>query len=479
MEKIKDFENNPEKVKAFYDSIKGISLDKLKNIFPSPHAKVEQENFDAVSKILFSETIEDIALTSMSVFRHSHIEKISDENFKQDMRFLQGVFFFFLQDLCSKNNLTDSAETEKLFCDAIKENTWYTAKTQADILNTLSAKLGFLRENPFDEFDFTEFKGNYFEANESILRLISNFATNQEALPKEKLINEMNFVREQQKKVLQIWPNTKRVDYSDSDAEKEIQTALKNLEALKQIDFGFEDKKFTQIFFADDKRLSNSFTRPITCKFFAESEMNWKKGDPLKKSNRYGSFKIVARKDDRYTNRSALKNKFLYPERNMVTHVSGNFALYSLFEKEYNESQESYWERLVLYAFFDSREYLVSLLNEGDESQKANAKNLLKILNHYFRKITDNLKVSAASDEELWKKFFDESGNIKVKHLNKTNVYTVFANDEDKIEHLSRFISFLYCTGNEEEDFFEKNSFKIQIYLIYLTFKFARLENKI
>ena len=81
-------------------------------------------------------------------------------------------------------------------------------------------------------------------------------------------VNEINFVREQQKTILQIYPNTRKKDYSDSSAQKEIDQKLANLEKLKQLDFGFEDSGFTQVFFEGDKKLESYFTRKIICRFF-------------------------------------------------------------------------------------------------------------------------------------------------------------------------------------------------------------------
>ncbi len=464
-----DYKNNPSGVLKFYEALKGCSFEELKKLFPAPRAVVEQEIFDATSEIISTQSIEDIASVSMSLFRRKNMEKSDPSLFKKDMQLLQALFFFFLKDICGP-------QYKQIFEMALKEGEWYTPEKQAELLNQICFGLNFCRTNPFDKIDFTALTGNHFEANESILRLLANFTTeNSEDVPKEKIINEINFVREQQKAILQIFPNTRKTDYSDSSAQKEIEQKLINLEKLKQLDFGFEDPSFTQVFFEGDPKLESYFTRKIVCKFFAESNMEWKKGEPAPR-NHGRQLKIVARRDDRFTDKSALNHKFLYPERNMITHISENFAVYNLFVKEYNESQMRYWEQLVLYALYDAHEYLAALKSQGSEKDKQVCDKLMEILDHYFVKILAPIDLSVTNEEALWKEIFDENGLIKLqsKELKKTNVFSVLS--EREITHLCRFMSLLFCTGNETQDFIEKNKFAIMIYLINLTFELTKLD---
>ena len=468
-----DYKNNPLGVQSFYEALKDCSFEELKKIFPAPRAVVEQENFDAVSEIISTQSIENLAAVSMSLFRRENMEKTDYGLFKKDMQLLQALFFFLLKDICGE-------QYKQLFEAAQTQGFWYTAEKQSELLNKLCSGLNFYRSNPFSKTDFTTFAGNHFEANESILRLFANFMPkSSEGIPKEKIINEINFVREQQKTILQIYPNTRKKDYSDSSAQKEIDQKLANLEKLKQLDFGFEDSGFTQVFFEGDKKLESYFTRKIICRFFVESEMEWKKGDPATK-NQGRKLKIVARKDDRFTNKSALDHKFLYPERNMITHISENFAVYNLFGKEYTEAQMRYWEQLVLYLLYDAKEYLTGLMSQVSEQDKQVCKKLLTILNHYFSKIIKAINPELNDEQklirDLWNEIFDEKGLITLhsKELEKTNVFSVLS--ESEITHLCRFISFLCCTGNETQDFMEKNKFAIIVYLIYLTFELTKLD---
>lgn len=471
------FSDYPDKVLALYKSLKGLNIDHLKNIFYAPEAVVEQNIFNTTSAIISADTVEECLPAVVSLFSSKNIKKTSRKRFEEDMRLLQGVFFFLLRDICEAGTFFASDERKlkikELFDSALEEKSWYLPEKQSEILNKISKDRGFLKEDPFTDIDFTKFEGNHFKANEGVLRILANFMPPEnEAVPREKLINVINFVREHQESILKIFPNRKKSNYTDTEANEEITKVLTNLAKLKELDFGFKDPCFTQTFFASDKE----FRREITCKFFEESEMEWQAGHPSLDEQM-----IKANKNDRFTNRSALNHKFLYPERNRITHLGANVAVYKLFDKfidfqMFNDFQILYWEKLLLYAFFDSYQYLCEL--KKDPAQKENAEKLLVILEHYFKKITAPLNINAANNKELWRKVFNKDGYLKFpkEELDKTNIYNNDVLDEDERAHLKKFMSFLYCSENEEIDFFEKHAFAIQIYLIYLTFELAKMD---
>ncbi len=473
------FSEKPNKVLAFYNSLSGLNIDSLKKVFSAPQSIVEQNIFNATSGIIAGTTIAEKAFAVISLARPDKIKNIDPELFEKDMRLLQGVFFFLLRDICEVGTFFASDERKlkikKLFDSALEEKSWYLPEKQSEILNKISKDLGFLKKAPFTDIDFTKFEGNYFKANEGVLRILANFMPPEnEAVPREKLINVVNFVREHQESILKIFPNRKKSNYTDTEANEEITKVLTNLKTLKTLDFGFKDQCFTQTFFAGNEK----FCREITCKFFEESEMEWQDGHPSLDGQT-----IKANKNDRFTNRSALNHKFLYPERNRITHLGANVAVYKLFDKYidfqmFNDFQILYWEKLLLYAFFDSYQYLCEL--KKNPAQKENAEKLLVILEHYFKKITAPLNINAANNKELWRKVFNKDGYLKFpkEELDKTNIYNNNVLDEDERAHLKKFMSFLYCSENEEVDFFEKHAFAIQIYLIYLTFELAKMDKR-
>ena len=115
---------------------------------------------------------------------------------------------------------------------------------------------------------------------------------------------------------------------------------------------------------------------PVMCRCFVESLLEWDCKPDF--DNHSWKRKIVAKKSDRAANRSALENKFLYSERNIVTHNGENFAVYNLFGKDYNKYEMKYWEELVLTSMFDAYQYILEI-KEADVKEK-----LKTILNHYF-----------------------------------------------------------------------------------------------
>ena len=338
----------------------------------------------------------------------------------------------------------------------MKENSWCLPEKQCEILNNISKKLHLGKTNPFIDINFANFKNSCFEANESILRILANFTSKN-----RKLIEEINFIREQQKSIFEIRLDKKKY-YSKEDADAAIEQAKSNLKKLKALDFGFQIHDFRQVPFVNDDKHKNFFTREISCKFFQESVMEWKKGNPCFDSK---NSKISDRREDRFTNCGALRHKFIYPERNKTTHISENFAIYNLFKK--NNDNKKYRGRLILWALFDARKYLTE--------QSHNIGKLLKILNLYFVKILTPFDLAFGSEEGLWSLVFRKDGTINKNiydNSDEIDLESVFTDDE--LEHFKRFMNFLYCSENEVEDFFEKYSFAIQIYLIYLTFELAK-----
>ena len=93
----------------------------------------------------------------------------------------------------------------------------------------------------------------------------------------------------------------------------------------------------------------------------------------------------------------------------------------------------------------------------------------------------DNLISQKASLREDFKNnplgvqnFYEALTGCGFEALKKTDVFSLLS--EREITHLRRFLSFLFCTGNETQEFIEKNKFPIMIYLIYLTFELTKLD---
>ena len=459
--KIRDsFKENPDEVLDFYNSLKSLDLISLKKIFPSPRAVIEQEIFDTTSEIISADSMEDCAKVSIALFRRKNTEKSNPELFEKDLLLLQALFFYLLRDICNK-------EGKALFDSALQDGSWFTAKKQAELLNAICSKLDFSNKAPFSDIDFRNLNGKHFEKNESILRFFYNFM-HPLLYTKEGIVNELNFVREQQKLILPVIPNLRKTNYKNADAWLEIDLKKENLKLLNQLDSGFYDSSYSQSFFSFDEKYKKSFIRPVMCRCFVESLLEWDCKPDF--DNHSWKRKIVAKKSDRAANRSALENKFLYSERNIVTHNGENFAVYNLFGKDYNKYEMKYWEELVLTSMFDAYQYILEI-KEADVKEK-----LKTILNHYFVKITQKLNLPSVPVEERWNELFGYNGelNLEGDDLIKTNIYNLLT--EDEITHFKRFMGFMYCSENDESDFFERNRCRIQLYLIYISLSLSMMD---
>ena len=203
------FKKNPDEVLDFYNSLKSLDLINLKKIFPSPRAVIEQEIFDTTNEIISADSMEECARVSVALFRRKNTEESNPELFEKDLLLLQALFFYLLRDICNED--TD------LFDIALQNGSWFSAKKQTELLNSICSKLNFSNKAPFSNIDFRNLKGNHFEQNESLLRIFYNFMHPRLYL-KEGIVNELNFVREQQKLILPVMPNLRKTNWKKADA---------------------------------------------------------------------------------------------------------------------------------------------------------------------------------------------------------------------------------------------------------------------
>ena len=105
-----------------------------------------------------------------------------------------------------------------------------------------------------------------------------------------------------------------------------------------------------------------------------------------------------------------------------------------------------------------------------------NLKWAINVLDYYLEKITCKLKYSYKDRKDLWNLGFDSKGYLKISksELEKTNINSTLKDYERK--HFKKFMGLLYCAENEKEDFIQKNLFKIQIYLVFLSVELAMLD---
>ena len=453
--------SNPKIIKTFYDKLHNLSLIELKDLFPVPEDTISQKVFDCTNEMIAAPTIKTAIKSSMILFSKKTLTECSQRPYQNDMRLLQALFFFLIEEITTNSR----EKNTKIFEEAIQEGSWYSSDKQTELLNKLAEDLHFYRKDFFTKTDFNSLGHKHFNGNECVLRLFYNFM-HPSLYAKEGIVNELNFVREQQTNILPVIPNTKKTNYKEPAAKKEIERKNENLATLKNLDFGFHDAGYRQSFFMCDERLKHPFLRPINCKCFTESELEWDKEPYF--DTKSDPRKIKAPKSIRKANDSQLKCKFLYSERNIITHSGENAAIYRLLIREYHGEEKKKWYKLMLESMYDIREYLRSF------PQKSEGEKLTSILNYYLKHITNELNMNNLPPEERWARIFDENGNVKLNEEDqrKTDLFNILTDDE--FTHFKRFLGLMYCSENDENDFLDRNQLRIQLYLIYLTFEFSK-----
>ncbi|MCR5764748.1 MAG: hypothetical protein K6G09_02100, partial [Treponema sp.] len=402
------------------------------------------------------QAVENFAKSFVSqAFKTKSFNKEKSKNYSKDIELLQQLFFFLLWSIAKQLPGYD----ESFFCDALSKD-WASKETLSEILNMLARECCFNSNEKIQFPDFCTLKGIHFEQNESVLRLLHNFARSDINI-KEGIINELNFVREQQISILPVWPNINKEDYSQSEAKTEIGRVQQNLEILNKLDSGFSDSEFKQGFMINTEDKKRTFRRPIKCKCFKESELVWKT------LHQKGS-KIIAYNEDKVFLKCSLKEKFLYLERNVITHVGENSGVYILFDKLYKK-EKHLPQKLMLYSFYYAKKYLEEFKNETV------AQDLLTILNYFFKKSVSQLGLTAKGNL-LWTKIFDKDGDLRImdSEIGKTNIFNILS--ETEYLYFKRFMGFLFCSENVTEDYITRNKTRIMVYLIYLSLELSKLD---
>ena len=450
------FDKNPAVVFVLFKTIQFMTLEDFKSIFPAQRAVLEQNIYDYSTEIFKSQTnddaVENFAKSFVAqAFTEKSIRNNSSKKYEKDLLLLQQLFFFLLWDIAKRQSTYD----EKLFIAALNKK-WYSNETLSEILNVIARKSCFNTKQILHLADFRTLQGIHFQQNESILQLLYNFTRPDFSL-KSGIVSELNFVREQQKAILPVWPNTKKENYSQAEADGEIQKVKENLKILSRIDFGFSDAEFEQCFMLNSENKKRTFKRPIKCKCFRESEMEWKR-----LSRKEG--KIIAYNNDAVFLEKALGEKYLYLERNIITHYGDSLAIFILFTKDFNKEKHVPQE-LMLNTFYYAKKYLERFKNIQV------SQDLLKILNYFFTKATSKLPLT---DENRWDQVFAANGKLLIKSgdIKKTNLFNILTPTE--LSYFKRFMGFLYCSENVTRDFITSNKTRIMVYLIYLSLELSK-----
>ena len=400
---------------------------------------------------------------NMALFSSSVVDKVCNDEFNQNKKQFQEMFFYLIKDLCL---LSKKKDLIKLCAACEKNGSWEKVSTQTKIMNNLyNSCVDSKIKSPFTEdlLNFSAFKKGVFSEIEHIKYLLYYFSGD---ISKEDIISELNFVREQQRQILPCMIDTRKTNFSAALADEEILIKSKNMKFLKNIDFGFKVHNVKQIILEDNENYRMEFSRNVECKVFRETDFLWQ----IKPYFDITKNKIIAQKSERDSNKNAFYKKYLYQERNVFTHSGEIYAIRALFKNSYQNIEE--WLENVLSSLYDAREFL-----RKNSFQKVSDM-LLNLLDYYFLKIVSNtgLDTKNKSADEVWKTVFNEKGKIELTldQIKKTNIFDVL--NKTEIQGLEKLMKFLFCTSYEQDDFIEKNKIQIVLYLIYVSMSLSKID---
>lgn len=460
-------------IKNIYNQINKLSYEEFASQFRDADWYLQNNNFDWTT-VLYrhskkedqkKQIIKNIVDMSMDIFSSKNLEKVQEDKYLQNRQELQEMFFYYIQDFAEYTKNTDIIAECKA---AEKDGSWLLASKQAELLNLIISYMGsFNNKVQFTEelLDFSAYKDGTFAASEAVTRLLYYFSN---GFTKEDIILELNFIREQQKRILPCRPNFRKSNYTQDSAKKEIEEKEENLKKIRSFDKGFKINNYSQTILKNNQSLKMNFTRNLECKAFRETDLVW---DAKPKFNSETQ-KIEAEKSERMANKCSLSTKYLYQERNVFTHSGESYSIKGLFN--YRENKKNEWLTTVLQSLYDARSFLRK--NGHQESSPV----LLSMLDVYFKKTVSKVQIDTKTDDinELWQAVFSEEGNITLENelLKKTDINNVL--DDDEKEQLKSLMKFIYCNSHEDKDFLTEYKFQIALYLTYISLNIAKIDSK-
>jgi hypothetical protein len=298
----------------------------------------------------------------------------------------------------------------------------------------------------FKEIDFANFNDNTL-----VVYLLINLSKI-EMNSKSGLINQINILRESQKKLLPC-------GYKYVTAE-----INRNHKRLEEIDTGFYIADFLQQFypfsanpFYDNLEMeygSPIIMRDVTCKLFKETNLVY-----VEKENDDG-YKV----DYRATNKKDLSIRLLYHDRNSATHFANNKDVDNLLHPKE-------WESL-LYVLEDFK-IIMEKHYKNIESNITKNTRIYELFSHSVGALDNSLK-SLANNQKIdifiYYCLFKEIEYISNTVIKKIASIKEIAIDESKLEvnNIEYFIDF-FCKST--------NSTKIKNYRFYNDIKLSEDEN--
>lgn len=370
-----------------------------------------------------------------------------------------------------------SSDTEKyseaieLIMDAVKQKKINQFSGLLPILNKLAEQMNLTKSKPFCELKFDENDTSDFNAKNiavNILYMLSHVNS------LDAIYHEINFVREQQRAVLDCVPN-KKFRYDEEDVDDVIEVLKKNKETLKEIDSGFSLDFFQEHEFSKMAGTKKGVTRKITCKLFSESD---KKFDNIHKYRSRGKYKIDYEENYRVSYRNRFSNYYLYMDRNRYTHYSNDLVIEKLLD-----------DSLSLNSLFQAVDEVLNFLGKLMKSEKNVDE---KVIYAFFAALMSNSlykllckfvpekEVPPEKVQELIDAIFDskldpDTGTyiavLKKKYRQSASEFSIEQNVSKKdLDFLRKSFEFAFIVDN---DFLSICKDQVIIYLMYMSIKLS------
>lgn len=340
-------------------------------------------------------------------------------------------------------------------------------------LNNFSKQFAFNKKSPFENLSFVNQKDSAFDINEVAVNILYMLL---HADSLDAIYHEINFVREQQKKVLECIANRNFTYNSKDEADDVIKRDNQNRKFLKEIDFGFN---FEFLQRPDCFKISGfkyGVRRKMTCKLFSEIDKKYENFHTYQtKRNKH---KIDYEEDYRITNTNRFSNYYLYLDRNAYTHHSDDFPFL-----DDSKPKQTFFEVLNdVLCFFDKK--LDSKINEAEKIIFQKYGSLLwELIYNILCKFAPEFSFSWEESGKLFNEIFetvrDKDGNkiskLKNKYNDMASYFSLEQNlTDEEIYLLKKVLKFAFLC---DTDVVSANKVSIMLYLMYMTIKLTKIQN--
>lgn len=372
-----------------------------------------------------------------------------------------------------KEPVDNSEDREKIVHFQTK---WTNPEHLAKLMNLVLKAYNV--NNCLDKFPMSVFDTkDYEEKSNAIAILMYNFCNIAEK-SKDKLLNVMDFVGElKNRKNIYCQPRKAR-KFDSQTVEEEISSVKENQRLLKNIDCGFEVKKYLQIPVPchDGFRPDCQLLRKFTCRFFSDTDKLYcykkRGGGKRLEDNSFDYYFIDCAENYRQTNKNNFYCHSLYTaERNTARHYNDMHSLENILDETYPKN--------LLEAFRDAKDFLHELADEKKDSASE-----LFLINYQIDFLERHIKIYAqklglldftqSKESDIWNQLFTADKNIRegiCKHFDNNIDYEKTFGFQ-YMQELKWLFQNLYCI----DDVFTNAYYSsIAVYLFYLTLRLTEI----